>query len=91
MGAAQAICPCLVRPAHVGGDDDGCGHGVGLEERMSRRYLSLCHPQLDWGSMVKSVVFFEWSRPWIDLTVTTFPACAGMTKSEIHCDPIAWS
>jgi hypothetical protein len=38
MRAPQAIGPRLIRFAHFGGDDDGCGHGLALTARARRRY-----------------------------------------------------
>jgi hypothetical protein len=38
MRAPQAIGPRLIRFAHFGGDDDGCGHGLALTVRARHRY-----------------------------------------------------
>jgi hypothetical protein len=46
MRAPQAIGPRLIRFAHFGGDDDGCGHGPALTVRARHRYHALVIPNL---------------------------------------------
>ena len=52
MRAAQSVSPGLVGLAHFGGDDDRGRHWIGLAMATSPYHHALCHPQLDWGSMV---------------------------------------
>ena len=52
MLAAQSVGPGLVGFAHFGCDDDRGRHWIGLALANSPYHHALCHPQLDWGSMV---------------------------------------